>query len=121
MAANSLKTEELGFVRDGERIKAYGAWPRREERLPAVIVIHDVRGLTEHYRDITRRFASEGFFALAIDLYSREGPPELPTVEAAFTWMRHLSDQRVLDDIKSAVGFLRIRPDVRTRSIGITG
>ena len=53
--------------------------------LTAVIVVHDVRGLTDHYRDITRRFASEGFFALALDLYSREGAPELPTMEAVFT------------------------------------
>src|SRR6266481_3166801 len=121
MAANSLRTEELAVVRDGDRIKAYGAWPRREERLPAVIVIHDVRGLNEHYRDIARRLAGEGFFALALDLYSREGSPELPTIGAAFTWMRHLSDGRVLEDITSAVSFLRIRPDVRTRSIGITG
>jgi carboxymethylenebutenolidase len=121
MAGNNLRTEELGFVRDGDRIKAYGAWPRREERMPAVIVIHDVRGLTEHYRDIARRFAGEGFFALAPDLYSREGSPELPTMEAVFTWMRHLSDRRVLEDIKSAAAFLRSRPEVRTRSIGVTG
>src|SRR5438034_11585386 len=121
MAANTLRTEEIGFVGDADHIKAYAAWPRREERIPAVIVIHDVRGLSEHYRDIARRLASEGFFALAVDLYSREGAPELPTVEAAFTWMRHLRDQRVLADIDSAVRFLRIRPEVRVRSIGITG
>lgn len=121
MATTLLRTEELGFNRDGDRIKAYGAWLRRDERLPGVIIIHDVRGLTEHYRDIARRWASEGFFALAIDLYSREGAPELPDVEAAFTWMRHLSDRRVLADIDSAVRFLGIRPEVRARSIGIGG
>jgi carboxymethylenebutenolidase len=111
----------LGFSRDGDRIRAYGAWLRREERLPGIIIIHDVRGLTDHYRDIARRFASEGFFALAIDLYSREGAPDLPDVAAAFTWMRQLSDRRVLADLDSAVRFLSIRPEVRARSIGITG
>src|SRR6476620_1126865 len=105
MAANNIRTEDIGFVRDSDRIKAYGAWPRREERVPALIVVPDVRGLTEHYRDIARRFAAEGFFALAIDLYSREGAPDLPTVEAAFTWMRHLSDERVLADIDCAARF----------------
>jgi carboxymethylenebutenolidase len=121
MLTANLRTEELGFLREGDRINAYGAWLRRDERLPAIILIPDVRGLTEHYRDIARRFAQEGFFALAIDLYSREGAPELPTVEAAFTWMRQLDDRRVLADIDSAVRFLGIRPEVRVRSIGITG
>jgi carboxymethylenebutenolidase len=121
MATPLLRTEELSFNRDSDRINAYGAWLRRDERLPGLVIIHDVRGLTDHYRDIARRFANEGFFALAIDLYSREGAPELPDVQAAFTWMRHLSDRRVLADIDSAVRLLGIRPEVRARSIGITG
>jgi len=116
-----LRSEELEFRRDGDRINAHAAWLRRDERLPAVIIIHDVRGLSEHYRDIARRFASEGFFALAIDLYSREGKPALPDMEAVFAWMRQLNDQRVLADIDGAVRFLGSRPEVRTRSIGITG
>ena len=121
MATAHLRKEELTFIRDGSRIKTYAAWLRREERMPAVIVIHDVRGLSEHYRDITRRFAGEGFFALAIDLYSREGAPLLPNVEAALAWMRHLNDRRVLADIDGAVRFLSSRPEVRTRSIGVVG
>lgn len=121
MAMDNLRTGELTFVRDGNRIKTYAAWLRREERMPAVIVIHDVRGLSEHYRDITRRFAAEGFFALALDLYSREGAPLLPNPEAAFAWMRRLNDRRVLADIDGAVRFLGSRPEVRARSIGLTG
>jgi len=121
MTNTQLRTDELGFTRNGDRIKAYAAWLRRDEREPAVIIIPDVRGLSEHYRDIARRFANEGFFALAADLYSREGAPELPDMESAFRWMRQLNDGRVLADIDSAVRFLGARPEVRLRSIGITG
>lgn len=121
MANNQLRTEDLTFVRDGQRIKAYAAWLRRDDRRPAVVVIHDVRGLSEHYRDVARRFANEGFFALAIDLYSREGVPLLPNMDAVFTWMQHLDDRRVLADIDGGVRFLLSRPEVRARSIGITG
>ena len=121
MGTTRLRTEELGFARDGHQTKAYAAWVRRDERLPAVIIIHDVRGLSEHYRDVARRFANEGFFALALDLYSREGAPELPDMEAVFQWMQQLSDRRVLGDIDGAVRFLGTRPEVRARSIGITG
>jgi carboxymethylenebutenolidase len=121
MATTLLRTEDLGFTRNGDRVNAYAAWLRRDERLPAVVIIHDVRGLSEHYRDVARRYANEGFFALAVDLYSREGVPPLPDMEAVFAWMRQLSDQRVLADIDAAVRFLGSRPEVRARSIGITG
>ncbi len=121
MLTTLLRSEELTFVRDGDRIRAYGAWLRRDERLPAVVIVPDVRGLTDHYRDIARRFAEESFFALAVDLYSREGAPEVPSAEAAFAWIRQLDDRRVLGDLDSAVRFLGTRPEVRPRSIGITG
>jgi carboxymethylenebutenolidase len=121
MVSTALRTEELVFIRREARIKAYAAWHRRDERLPAVIVIHDVRGLTEHYRDIARRFAHEGFFALALDLYSREGAPDLPSMEAVFQWLQGLNDRRVVADIDGAVRLLRTRPEVRARSIGIVG
>jgi len=121
MTSGRLCTEELGFTRNEQRINGYAAWLRRDELLPAIIIIHDVFGLTEHYRDIARRFAEEGFFAMAIDLYSREGAPQLPDADAALQWMRQLSDQRVLGDVDTAVRFLRTRLEVRARSIGVTG
>jgi carboxymethylenebutenolidase len=121
MSMTRLRTEDLVFTCGADRIKAYAAWVRRDERLPAVIVIPDVRGLTEHYRDIARRLANEAVFALAIDLYSREGAPELTDIESALRWMRQLDDRRVLADVDAAVRFLGSRPEVRFRSIGITG
>jgi len=121
MGGTVLRKEELSWARGSERIKGFAAWRRREERLPAIIVVHDVRGLSDHFRDVAERLANEGFFALAIDLYSREGAPLLPTMDAVFAWMRQLSDERVLGDIDSAVRFLQSRPEVRGRSIGIVG
>jgi len=121
MAIARPQTEELEILRDGERIKAFAAWVKRDDRRPAVIVIHDVRGLSDHYRDIASRFATAGFFALALDLYSREGTPELPDMDAVFRHMAALDDRRVLRDIESAVRYLQIRPEVCSGSIGITG
>ena len=121
MLTELLRTEELGFTRAGDHIKAFAAWRRRDDRLPAIILVHDVRGLTDHYRDVARRFANEGFFALAIDLYSREGAPQLPDMESVFRWMNQLDDRRMLADIDATARFLSSRPEVRPRSIGITG
>ena len=66
MATSMVRTEELRYMRNGDWIKAYGAWRRRDERLPAVVIVPDVRGLSQHYKDIANRLAAEGFFALAI-------------------------------------------------------
>lgn len=121
MAETTLRTEDLVFSRDGAPLKAYGAWPVRGERLPAILIIPDVHGLGEFYRDITRRFAAEGFFAMALDLYSREGTPVLPDLTAVQEWIRNLDDRRVLADIDASIRFLRSRVEVRSLSIGITG
>src|SRR5262249_30949125 len=88
---------------------------------PGLVVIPDVRGLGEHYRDIARRFAHEGFFALAVDLYSREGAPALPDMAAVFRWIRDLPDQRVLGDLQAAVDYLGDRRETAGRRVGITG
>ena len=116
-----IDAEELSFTRDGDRLRGYGAWPHTGAPHPGLVLLHDVRGLSEHYRDVARRFAAEGFFTFALDLYSREGAPDLPDMAAVFRWMRALPDGRVLDDIGAAVAVLAARSDVRTDAIGITG
>lgn len=56
------------------RYNAYAAVPRRVRgRLPAVLVIHENRGLNEHIRDVARRVALAGYFALAPDFLSPMG------------------------------------------------
>jgi carboxymethylenebutenolidase len=117
--STSLETAEVSFGR--EAVRGYGAWPRTAHPLPGLVLIPDVRGLGEHYRDVARRFAAEGFFTLAVDLYSREGAPELPDMTAVFRWMRALPDRRALRDLGAAVEYLADRPEVRSDAIGITG
>ena len=116
-----VRTDVLDFQHDGDRLRAYAAWPRDGERHPALVLLPDVRGLSEHYRDVARRFAGEGFFTLALDLYSREGTPDLPDLDAIFSWMRLLPDRRVLGDVAAAVTMLGARADVHPTAIGITG
>lgn len=121
MAVASIRSEDLTFVRDGDRIRGYAAWQGREERVPAIVILPDVHGLTEHYRDIARRFAAQGFFSFALDIYSREGRPVLPDPQAVREWIANLDDRRVLADIDGAIRFLRSRVEVKKPAVGITG
>lgn len=52
---------------------AYMARPKGKDTCPAVIVVHENRGLNPHIKDIARRLAVEGFAAFAVDLLSPFG------------------------------------------------
>src|SRR5205085_3606119 len=72
-----LSTRELEWEpRPGRRYRGYSAAPALIDRrgpLPVVMVIHENRGLNDHIRDVTRRFALAGFEALAPDWLSPAG------------------------------------------------
>jgi carboxymethylenebutenolidase len=85
-----------------------------------LVLVPDVRGLTDHYRDVAGRFAGAGFLTLAIDLYSREGTPALPDMDAIVRWMAALPDARVLGDLAAAARYVAARPE-RRGVVGITG
>jgi carboxymethylenebutenolidase len=68
-----LTTTDLTFRGAPGEIKAYAAMPKDATKLPAVIVIHENRGLNNHIKDVTRRMALEGFLAVAPDFLSPSG------------------------------------------------
>jgi carboxymethylenebutenolidase len=109
------------IVRDVGEIAGYLALPDCEGSYAGLVLVPDVRGLYEHYRDVARRFAAEGLATLAVDLYAREGTPDLPDMQSVFRWMAALPDARVLGDLRAAQRYLAARADVRGDAIGITG
>jgi carboxymethylenebutenolidase len=113
--------EDVSYTRDGDTLRAHVASPADARGAPGLVLIPDVRGLSEHYRDVARRFAGEGFWTLAVDLYSREGAPDLPDMAAVFRTIQALPDARVLGDLTAAVEYLHGRPETAGRAIGITG
>jgi carboxymethylenebutenolidase len=89
---------------------------------PGVVIIHDVWGLSDVYRGVAKRLANAGFAALALDLYARGESPGTPAdMPAVMRFMHALPDGRVLADIQAAIDFLRARPEVAGRRVGLTG
>ena len=68
-----LATEKVTFDTPKGKATGYLARPKDRAKRPAVVVIHENRGLTPHIEDVARRFALEGFLALAPDLLSPFG------------------------------------------------
>ncbi len=109
------------FPSGGDRIGGALYAPESSGPHPGVVIVPDVWGLYDHYHDVARRVAANGFVALALDLYSREGAPDLPDMDAVFRFMKELPDRRVLQDIQAAIDALAAREEVGERPVGITG
>ena len=88
---------------------------------PGVVLIPDVRGVYDHFRELAGRLAAEGFAVLVLDLYRREGPPRIADAAAALRWIRELSDPSVLADVQEARDFLAAHPAVAGRPVGVIG
>src|SRR5918993_4905949 len=68
-----LTSEMVKFPSPGGDVNAYVSRPKDGKNLGTVIVIHENRGLVGHIKDVTRRFAKDGFAAIGVDLMSRIG------------------------------------------------
>jgi carboxymethylenebutenolidase len=68
-----LTIDSLGYDAQGTRINGYLARLKEKGKRPAVIVIHENRGLNPHIEDVARRLALAGFLAYAVDLLSPLG------------------------------------------------
>src|SRR5229473_6041603 len=70
---NGLLAGEVQIpVGDGE-IPAYRAMPEDGKSLPVVLVVQEIFGVHEHIKDVCRRFAKQGYLAIAPELYARQG------------------------------------------------
>lgn len=102
-----LKIEEITYPGPAGEVKAYLAMPANPPgKLPAVIVIHENRGLNPHIKDITRRLALEGFVALGIDLLSRAGGTP-PSEEEAANMFKDIDRAALVPDAVAAIAFLK--------------
>ena len=70
-----IRTASLTLHGEGGPLFAYQALPAdyASARRPAVLVVHENRGLTEHIKDVTRRVAKAGYVGIGVDLLSRQG------------------------------------------------
>jgi len=117
-----IAAADVDVRHDGQRVRGAAAWPDAGGPHPGLVLVPDVHGLSAHYRDVAARFAAEGFFTFAVDLYTREGLPQLGDMDAIDRWIAELSDVQVLGDLGAAIAYVGERPEVRAGAgIGITG
>jgi carboxymethylenebutenolidase len=115
-----VRAEEVTFPGATGAVQAYLARPADAQgALPAVIVIHENRGLNPHIEDVARRVALEGFIALAPDFLSPAGgTPE--NEDQAREMIRQLDQQQTIRNALAAVDFLK-NHEAATGKVGVVG
>jgi carboxymethylenebutenolidase len=114
-----IATSRASFAGPDGAIAGYLARPRRDGRFPAVIVIHENRGLNPHIEDVARRLAVEGFVAFAVDLLSPEGGTPADE-DRARDMIARLDAERTVGRLAAAVPFLESHPLSNGR-VGVVG
>ena len=115
--------ETLIATSDG-KMPAFVCLAAKNSLQPAVIVLMEAFGLTQHIKDITIRIANEGYIAIAPDLYYRDLPHNkfgYHEVSSAKSMMYSLDFNKTVEDIKATIDYLRSRADVDSNRIGVTG
>ena len=121
-AADGLAVADATVPSDGFRVPIYEARPAAAGKYPVVVVIPEVFGMHEHIRDVTRRFAREGFLAVTFEPYAREGGVmHLPDLDAVRKVVDPVPDARVMADLDVILAWIKKHPSARADRIGMTG
>jgi carboxymethylenebutenolidase len=114
-----IRTEYIKYQGETGEIKAYLARPDNGRKFPAVIVIHENRGLVPHIRTVTERMAREGFVAMAPDALSPVGgtPEDISNVGELF---KQLNPEQTTKNFVAAVKYLKTNP-LTSGKVGCTG
>ena len=127
--AQAITTDAVGLVAGdqtvavgGFNVPVYEARPATGKDHPIILVISEIWGVHEYIKDSTRRFAKAGFYAIAPELFSREGGvAQLPNIQDVLKIVLAQKREQTLGDLRAAVDWARTRPGVKADRIGVTG
>jgi carboxymethylenebutenolidase len=110
-------------VSDGQ-IPAYRAMPdKKGKKFPVVMVVHETFGVHEHIQDLCRRFAKQGYMAIAPALYARQG--EVSTISSVQELNRSIfskiPDAQSMSDLDATVEYAKKSGSGNTKKLSITG
>ncbi len=108
-------------VKDGE-LPAYRAMPAGSKSAPVILVVQEIFGVHEHIKDICRRLAKLGYFAVAPELYARQGDvSKIEDFKEIFAKVvSKVPDSQVMSDLDATVAWAK-QSGADTSKLGITG
>jgi carboxymethylenebutenolidase len=110
-------------TKDGKDMDAYRAMPASGQGFGTILVVQEIFGVHAHIADMCRRFAKAGYYAIAPELYFRQGDAktytEIPKLIAEV--VSKVPDAQVMGDLDSSVAFAKSEGKADTAKLGITG
>jgi carboxymethylenebutenolidase len=102
-----LTAGEVSIMVNGQKVPAYRAQPEGKTGLPVILVLSEIFGVHEHIADVARRFAKQGYLAIAPDLFVRQGnPAAYPTIaELNKEIISKVPDAQVMGDLDAWVAW----------------
>lgn len=121
--ANGLTAGEVMIPTQDGAIPAYRAMPAEGGPFPTIVVVQEIFGVHEHIKDVCRRLAKLGYFALAPELYARQGDVSTLTniQQIVSEVVAKVPDAQVMSDLDAAVAFAKGTGKADTARLGITG
>jgi carboxymethylenebutenolidase len=118
-----LKSSEVQYPGKAGAVFGYLSRPSAEGKYPAIVIISDNQGLGDHFRDVARRYAKEGYVALVPDVLSRDGGTAKvnPTGRGVSNIRELAPDEAVTGYIDAGFTYLKSLPEVRGDRLGLTG
>jgi carboxymethylenebutenolidase len=120
---NGLDAAEVKVpVKDGQ-IPAYRAMPDKGGPFPTVLVIHEIWGVHEHIKDLCRRLGKAGYYAIAPELYARQGnAAAIPdTQQIIREIVAKVPDAQVMSDLDAAAAYAKSSGKADTTKLAVTG
>jgi carboxymethylenebutenolidase len=117
-AGADVKTSEITLKSGDEEIKAFLAEPAGKGPFPGIVVIQEWWGLTDWIKENAKHFASQGYVAVAPDLYRGKVATD-PGMAGQL--MKGMPQDRALRDLKAATSFLASRENVQKDRLGSIG
>ena len=118
-----LKSGEIQYPGKAGAVFAYLSRPAAAGKYPAIVIISDNQGLGDHFRDLARRYAKEGYAALVPDVFSRHGgTAKVNPKGTGVSNFRELAPQEAMtEDIDAGFAYLKGLAEVRGDRLGLTG
>jgi len=114
----AVKTEMVSFKSGQDNVSGYLAMPDSGGHHPALVVIQEGGGVNDWVKEQARKFAEQGYVALAVDLYRGK---VATTPDEAHELMRGMPQDRAIRDLQAAFAYLALRQDVEKNKIGSVG
>ena len=121
-SSEGLTASDVKIPVGDDSIPGYRAMPSKGGPFPVVLVVQEIFGVHEHIKDVCRRFAKLGYFAIAPELYYRQGDvSKLKSIDEIRPIVAKVPDEQVMADLDAAVEFAQKSGKGDVAKLGITG